>query len=1117
MRPVDPDLLPLLKPATRPLVAVVVGNTVVTLLVVGQAFAVAALVAGLLADTDNGWQTPAAWLVAVSVSRYVVAWLVEVASARAASLVGTDLRARVLRRALDLPATDLARRSTGSITTLATRGVSAVEPYVTRYLPTLVLGVLLPVATVVAIATQDLWSALIVIATLPLVPVFAILIGLATKERADREWRTLSQLAGHFLDVVKGLPTLVTHRRAEAQVDQIRQVTHRYREASRATLRVAFASSAVLEVIATLSVALVAVCVGLRLASGGLDLQTALTVLLLAPEAYWPLRRVGAEFHAAAEGTAAFGEIHALLTSTPAEASHAAAEKPLPVRRVVTSSAPRIDLVDVTLAWPGREPVQQHLDITIPGPGVTVLVGPSGSGKSTLMQVLLGELPVAGGQLLVNGHEVAALDDPAWLHSVAHLPQRPWLTPDTIAENLRIGAPDATDAELLDALDEVGLGEDVLALPEGIETSLGEDGAGLSAGQRARLAMARVSLSDRPVVLLDEPSAHLDNDSEALLLDAIARLGRDRTVLVVAHRQAVEAAGDHVVRLTAATAGHDVEPALEALELTTRRTGSGHSPVGRGHSPAGRGPSARWGLAVLLAVLAAASGVALTATAGWLIARSAEQPPVLMLTVAIVGVRTFGLARPVLRWLERLVSHDVALAELAERRAEVYADLVPLAPARLGRRGDVLSGVVDDVDALVDERLRVQLPVFTWLGVTAIATAVAAWILPAAAPLVAGVTLFGGLLAYAGGRIGGGRHEAEALDARGILGRRVHDLLADARPVVLWQQDQRRLDELADTDARLGRASVAATCTTATARALAGLVAAAGVVGTAAVLAEPLADGRVGAPMAALALLLPLALADITAPLADAGALATRVRTATNRLTALTARPAAVTDPLRPAELPARANEVALRDAATRWTEESRTVTLPDLDLRPGIRVGVVGPSGSGKSTLAAVLARHLDITDGLHTLGNTASRDLRLDDIRATVGHVGDDPHVFASSVLENVRLARPDATDGEVVEALTTARLGAWVRGLPHGVHTHIGDGAAAVSGGERARLAIARAVLADAPVLVVDEPTAHLDAETAGLVTSTLLDVEPDRPMVWITHDGTGLDRMDEVVSL
>lgn len=429
MKPLDPRVLPHLLPARGPLAVVVGGNVVAGVLVVAQAFAAAALVTRVLDDPGgSSWHAPAVAFALVSLARALVSWTVDGAAAHAASRVGQHLRRLVLRSVLDTPATAADERRTGELAALATRGVSAVEPYLTRYLPTLVLAAVLPVLTIGAIATQDIWSALIVVATLPLVPIFAILIGLNTRDQADRQWRALGALAGHFLDVVRGLPTLVGYRRANAQIPRINAVTQRYRKANADTLKLAFASSAALELIATISVALVAVAVGLRLAGGGLELQVALTVLLLAPEAYWPLRRVGAEFHSAAEGTATFEQIDALLTA-PADTTRAAvapATHPLPVR-----------LDAITVRWPGRrEPTLRDLSATIPAGGITAIVGPSGSGKSTLLQALLGELPLEAGTIDRGG-----VDDAAWRRSVAYLPQRPWLLADTIAANLRIAAP----------------------------------------------------------------------------------------------------------------------------------------------------------------------------------------------------------------------------------------------------------------------------------------------------------------------------------------------------------------------------------------------------------------------------------------------------------------------------------------------------------------------------------------------------------------------------------------------------------------------------------------------------------------------------------------------------
>lgn len=279
---------------------------------VAQGIAVAVLLVRLVdGDPTTHWQPAAWWLVALLVVRAVASYAVDTGTARAAATITLQLRRRILATVLETGSTT----STGRLTLLATRGLAAIEPYVTRYLPSLLLAAVLPVLTVATITYLDWLSGLIVIATLPLVPVFAILIGLVTRDKADQQWRTLSMLSGHFLDVMRGLPTLVSFGRAKAQVSTIRGITQRYRQATVETLKVAFMSSAALELIATLSVALVAVSVGLRLRADSLDFETAMIVLLLAPEAYWPLRRVGAEFHAAAEGVAAFADVEEVLAS----------------------------------------------------------------------------------------------------------------------------------------------------------------------------------------------------------------------------------------------------------------------------------------------------------------------------------------------------------------------------------------------------------------------------------------------------------------------------------------------------------------------------------------------------------------------------------------------------------------------------------------------------------------------------------------------------------------------------------------------------------------------------------------------------------------------------------
>lgn len=546
MKPIDPRLLRYARSTRLFLGAVVALGLAGAGLVVGQAMLIAEIVVGAFEQGLDGeaLRSPLLLLAAVALGRALIAWLTELAAHRASAAVKSELRGRLLGRAAELGPGRPGGQRTGSLVSLATRGVDALDDYFSRYLPQLGLAVVVPVAVLARIVTEDWVSAAIIVVTLPLIPVFMVLIGMATQSRMDRQWRLLSRLSGHFLDVVAGLPTLKVFGRAKAQAESIRKITDDYRRATMRTLRIAFLSSFALELLATLSVALVAVTIGMRLVHGELDLYTGLVILILAPEAYLPLRQVGAQYHAAAEGLAAAEEIFEVL-ETPDAGPAGTAELP--------GGAPlRIEIDGVAVRYEGRdEDSPRPVSLTV-GPGECVaLTGPSGAGKSTLLQVLLGFVRPTAGRVRIAGVDLAELSPEHWRERIAWVPQRPHLFAGTVAENVRLARPAARDSEVTAALKDAGAWEFVSALPRGAETLLGEGGVGLSAGQRQRLALARAFLADRPVLLLDEPTAALDGETEAGIVDAVRRLSSGRTVLLVVHRPALLAVADRVVRMTA--------------------------------------------------------------------------------------------------------------------------------------------------------------------------------------------------------------------------------------------------------------------------------------------------------------------------------------------------------------------------------------------------------------------------------------------------------------------------------------------------------------------------------------------------------------------------------------
>ncbi len=556
-RPFDPRLTRYARSTRAYLVASVLLGVATAAAVLTQAALLAwAITAAFQDGADISQLTPAVvGLLVVTAARALIAGAQDVVAARSAAGVKAELRQGLLAHAVALGPAWQSGRRTGDLAVLATRGLDALDAYFARYLPQLVLAAIIPATVVVVLALADPLTAVVVAVTVPLIPIFMVLVGWSTQRQTQRQWASLETLGGHFLDVVAGLPTLKAFGRAKGQARGVAEVGDAYRRQTMGVLRISFLSSLVLELLATISVALVAVEVGVRLVGGTLDLQTGLLVILLAPEAYLPLRQVGLHFHASQEGMAAAARAFEVLDEPlPARAGTAGAADG-PGLAAPDPARTAIQLSGVTVRRPGRDvPALAGLDLEIRPGEVLAIAGPSGAGKSTLLAVLLGFLTPDEGGVSVGGADLGAIDLDSWRSQIAWVPQAPRLLAGTVADNVRLGRPAATDAQVAAALDAAG----VLAElgPAGPQTVLGEAGSGLSAGQRQRVALARALVRDAGLLLLDEPTAGLDGETEADVLAALRRHAQGRTVVVVAHRPALVAFADRVVRLEQPAAAH---------------------------------------------------------------------------------------------------------------------------------------------------------------------------------------------------------------------------------------------------------------------------------------------------------------------------------------------------------------------------------------------------------------------------------------------------------------------------------------------------------------------------------------------------------------------------------
>ncbi|NKX54893.1 thiol reductant ABC exporter subunit CydD [Arthrobacter sp. E918] len=1078
--------------------------------------AVAAGIAGL-AGGGLDWQAVTAAGAAGALLRSLSVWGQETVAQRAAAGVKNELRAALVDTVLDagggVPGGEAAAGH-GALSVLATRGLDALDDYYCKYLPALVTCAVVPLLVGLRILAADWISALIVVLTIPLVPVFMVLIGLHTQDKAREAAEALHRLSDHLLELARGLPVLVGLGRAAAQTRALADVARAYRTRTMATLRVAFLSSLALELIATLSVALVAVFIGVRLVHGQMPLEAGLLALILAPECYQPLRDLGAAHHASEDGIEALRRTGSILRA-PAG------------RALATGTDTRCGTVGVrglSVRYPGRpEAVLDGLDFTVPAGSIAALAGASGTGKTTVLEVLAGlRRDGAGAEIsgTVEGIRPAA---------VAWIPQHPVPVAATVAAEVALYAGLADGPETREAVVRALAGANAAGLAD---AQTGE----LSPGELRRVAVARAlaRLEHVPgvdVLLADEPTAHVDEVSARTIERSLAGLRGRATVILVSHDPATAALADRIIPVTgSAGAPAPLRAGMPDNFVSTAEQGGLAGPAGQrsrngARSTAGRAAAAgaarqrpglgrhlallrprnrRFAAALCFGVGATLCAIALAGLSGWLIVAASEQPPMLHLMTAVVGVRFFGIGRAVLRYQERLHLHEAVFESTDRLRVQLWNGLLqrPEGWRRLARGGGALERLVGDVDELRDVAPRAVFAPLVGLLTTAASCLVTALLLPAGLGWQLLLGLAGVLGAPALTRWADRSAQAAAVGLKGRSLTGVSRLLGAAGDLAAnGAAGPVRAEVLA-----LGDATVAQLRRSAWAQGLGHAVTAlacslSALAMTAA--AETAVAGGTAPGAAAVVILMQLALIEpytaVNTAVQQWGAwrrLGERVLPDLGSPDPDAARPEVPGPEAGPVA------SLALRGTTYRYPGQAQPVFAGlDLQVRRGEWLAVTGTSGSGKSTLLGVLLGFLAPEEGSCLVnGRPGSAAGRL-------AWTPQEAHLFDSSLRANLLLARSRQdrpAEEDLLAVLEAVGLGSFVAGLPDGLETRIGPGGHHLSGGQRQRVAVARALLTSADVVLLDEPAAHLDREAAADLLADLRRALADKAVVLVTHD-------------
>ena len=1092
--------------------------------------------------------------------RLLAHYIQESVANRLGSAVKATFRERALEHMFKLGVQHKERH--GDVIHMLTDGLEQVDAYVARYIPQILYAIMIPLIMGIAIVDTLPIIGIILIITVPLIPFFMILIGKQADRLNKEQWERMSFLSGHFLDVLQGITTLKLFGRAKDQIKVIGRLSEEFKDSTLRVLRVAFLSALVLELVSTISTALIAVYLGLTLLDGEISFFSAFFILLLAPEFYTPFRQLGAAFHTGMAGKTSILKYEEFMNRQPS--------LPIGGQSQLKGKVQAIEIKDLTFTYADSENGVQHISLEAKRNSPIMLVGESGAGKSTIAHIIGGFLTAPKGSVTIDGLDLCDIDIEWWRQQITYVSQHPHIMKGTLRDVLSFGM-NVSDEEIIEACKEVQLLDVINRQQDGLDTVIGEGGLGLSGGERQRVALVRAFLRKGQVLILDEVTAHLDVKTEAIISSAIKRLMDNKIVIIIGHRlQTMHWAStlyvlkhgriiqqgsyvkllavdgyfkdlvtsglgefsstieeqlkteksfslehreeiDNLIRVDNQDAYVLGKDTIQTPEVSTSKLGiQGWKLLFTVLSPA------KWSLvlALIFTFLTVFMNVGLLTVSAWLLASAALQPGLTYLSLAIVGVRFFGVSRAVCRYFERYTSHRMAFQGLYGLRIWFYAHLEPLAPAILKRfgAGDMLGRIMGDIEVLQFFYLRTLIPpaaaialtILVAYGVSTIDNSLVAPIVLAA--LVLGLVLPLGVYA----------HNKQSLTAIGPQQGEYKSLLSDTmdslEDVISYGNEQLVYDRIqhmmSTIDANKGIIERGMN--------LGNTLFLGGVQITVVIVAILAANALTGAwasVMVAVAAIGTQAWFEALQPMIAAVHHGAESKVATSRLTALADEPISVVEPNAPK--PFNANrEITFSDVSFGYDPHRRIYEHLRLDIKQGQSIAIVGASGSGKTTLFNMLERLYDYSGSIY-VGDVELKDISIDTWRNALGTITQDTYIFHASFEDNIRLARPDASETDLEYAIDRASLRSVVERLPEGIHTIVGSGGHGLSGGERQRVALVRLFLRKPQVVLLDEPLEGLDQVTRKALHRDLMEYVQDKTCLYITHQLEGLEQMDRIL--